>query len=90
MASFIEEYVAICRNFNVSDLATRRNVQQLIVPRIREIRADLTAALWEARRMRCAIPRDDRRAFIKESQQCRASARAALARIRIYEAKGLA
>lgn len=85
MSNFIADYVAICHTFNLNDVATRRNIEQYIAPRLQQIRRELTEALWTQRASSRPVPRDDRRMMLKEVQQYAASVRTALTRIRQFE-----
>jgi hypothetical protein len=86
MSNFIDSYVAVCHNFNLSDVSTRRNMEQFIVPRLRQLRLELTAALWRDRRSQWPVPRDARRQMLDEVRKYAASIRTATGRIRTYEA----
>jgi hypothetical protein len=86
MSNFVDGYVAVCYNFNLSDVSTRRNIEQYIVPRLRQLRSELTIALWRDRSSKWPVPGDARRQMLKDVRNYAASIRTAMGRIRTYEA----
>jgi len=85
VSNFVSDYISACHTFNVNDVATRRNIEQYIAPRLQKLRKEMTVALWNQRKSSFPFSRKDRQVLLKEARRYAVAVRTACSRIRNFE-----
>jgi len=82
LVGYLASYANSCRQADMSDVATRLNVQEILIPRLADHRRQLTLAILVARRK--GLNRL-RKGMLADVVECKTAIRVAQAKIRTAE-----